>query len=101
MKTREIQKAMGKLIVDMNKYFNTSFVINRVTYRYRDNKGKFYVKYRLELVKLDHQFWNVIEIWAIYDIKSTDISFEKLKPQIKKILWEHFWFWWRVRNLFR
>jgi hypothetical protein len=56
MKTREIQKAMGKLIVDMNKYFNTSFVINRVTYRYRDNKGKFYVKYRLELVKLDHQF---------------------------------------------
>lgn len=62
---------------------------------YRDLKWKFYYKHNFHFsVK-----WE--DIWTISDLFSTDLTFEKLKPQIKKMLWEHFWFLWRVRNLFR
>jgi hypothetical protein len=96
MKTREINKNIYKLIDTVCIYcWSIDIAIYDDVKKYRDLNWKFYYKHNLIFLKKH------IQIWIIKDLYSTDINFKTLKPQIKKILWEHFWFLWRVRNLFR
>lgn len=91
MKEKEVAKLIYKLEEDINNYYWASVYITAFWHKVSNIYWQHYYVYNLSL------FYN----WDILDIKWQDITFEKLKPQIKKILWEYFWFWWRVRNLFR
>jgi hypothetical protein len=95
MKTREIDKNINKLMTDTYNCYSVHIALYDNIKQYRDLKWKFYSRHNFcFLLK-----WE--DIWKISDIYSKDINFKTLKPQIKKILWEYFWFWWRVKNLFR